>query len=69
MAAIGGVWPPSRDNRHCFRGIRFDTVWNFMLKQHGFYILRIRGEAADGDAFLGIAQFIARLPVIFIEFP
>ena len=40
-----------------------------MLEQHGFYILRIRGEAADGDALLGIAQFIAPLPVIFIEFP
>ena len=69
MADTEDGWPPSRDNRHCFRRIRSVTEWNSMLEQHGFYILRIRGEAADGDALLGIAQFIAPLPVIFIEFP
>jgi hypothetical protein len=52
-------WPPSQDNRHCFQRIRFDTERNFMLEQHGFYILRIRGEAADGDALHGSARITA----------
>ena len=70
MADTGGRWPPSRDNRPCFQRIRFDTKRNSMLEQHGFYLLlRIRGESSDGDALLGIAQFIAPLLVIFIEFP
>ena len=40
-----------------------------MLEQHGFYILRIRGEAADGDALHGSALITAPCLSFSLSFP